>query len=354
MEAIFLTWVTLSLFDRFRVTHSVLLLAMSLLGFSLVGQLQSDYIQYKNLFFIVQYSFIPIGMLLAAHRLAVRDVRGIQCLFFVVILLNAVLFALGNHEGDFAGSYTTGSQLGAIASLFAVFFFVRWAYSRGSFWVGSLFALGAVLLWFSEHRAGLLALLTAIYVAWLQKAWVLHGLRAALVLTATIIFSFCISVAFTIFFREQIFFNGVIGLDTIRSAGRFTVWPDLAVNFASGSQISWFFGQGLGSASLTIESSHAGTLDQIALPHNEYLRLLLDVGFFGLLAYLATMAKVALIKPSIASTVSRSVYSWPLFTHFLIEMCFSNVINWTASYVLIAVILAKSGAHTDTQFRVMR
>lgn len=290
-----------------------------------------------SLYFIVNILVIPYIAFFIGKKIGeasfLSNLRIVSIILFPMFIGQ---FFLSERDGDFSGGLATGSVFGGVMSLISVIFFISYVKRRG--YLDLIIAIvSCALLFFSSHRAGILALACAFLVCLTYRFS--RGFISFLASQLVIIFVLLASLyALYIFYPQVIFdqfFGNELELSNLRTAGRATIWPALVDSYlASWSSIS--IGGGLGHAIDVIAHFHGDTLDSIAVPHNEFLRILLDTGMVGFFL-------VVFFYKSTLLSFRHSIFKYSgyaITVHLLCEMLFSNVIYWAGSYVFLLMMYA--------------
>jgi len=125
--------------------------------------------------------------------------------------------------------------------------------------------------------------------------------------------------------------------EVLNTSGRSQIWQ---VEFDAW-QKNPAFGRGLGAGAIILLDSTWGNLVQARATHNEYLRLLLDGGIFGLVAYILGFAALIITEcRGMGATAKRLTFT--LFLSFAIWSFFDNTISssWTLiEFYAVALLL---------------
>jgi O-antigen ligase len=125
--------------------------------------------------------------------------------------------------------------------------------------------------------------------------------------------------------------------EAFNTSGRSQIWD---VEFAAW-QKSLVFGRGIGAGAVILLDSTWGNLVEARATHNEYLRLGLDGGIFGLLSYLIGFTLLIVRECRGTSTTTKRL-TFTLFLAFGIWSFFDNTISssWTLlTFYAVALLL---------------
>jgi O-antigen ligase len=131
--------------------------------------------------------------------------------------------------------------------------------------------------------------------------------------------------------------------DVINTSGRSDIWD---IEYTAW-QKNPMFGRGIGAGAVILLDEARLNLVEARATHNEYLRLLLDGGIFGLLAYIAGFAALILRDlQGTSSTTKRLTAS--LFLSFAIWSFFDNTISsgtTLETFYAVALLLFQARLH---------
>jgi len=259
--------------------------------------------------------------------------RAILVLFGIV---GSLYFFDIFNDGDFKGTLASSSVFGALMSLCGLFFMIEYLINKKSINIIVAITCTALLV-LSSHRTGILALiLSSILLPFVFSI----SYRAKIFMLLSLGTLFLVAIFFVIKIFPQLvskaFYDGVIGIDNINMSGRSLIWEMLFLSWID-SLPNLIFGCGLNCSSDLIISSFPDTLEAIAVPHNEYLRLVVDLGIIGLLFYFWFLVK--LLGVSLSSFEGR--ISLVFFIHLCVEMFFSNTIYWSGSYMMTLLLVSR-------------
>lgn len=328
--------VILTIFQSLVLAPKKLYLAMFILfSYLLISALRSKDGLAVSAYFITNFFFIPvIAFFFGKLAGEVALLRHFRIVAIILLPLCIIGFFFKDAETDYSGTLASGSVFGGVMSLITLIAALDYVRRK---WTSSLIIalMSFTLLLMSAHRTGILALILSFYVyitARLSKS-VLGFVAIQFVMA---LLGGLVIYAINIFNPQLIldqFFGEEISVETVRTSGRATIWPELLESYLS----SWtgiIFGGGLGTAVNVIRQSHPETLDSIAVPHNEWLRILLDIGMVGLYSFIFFYKRILFSFRNIGF----QYLGYAIGTHLFCEMFFSNVIYWAGSYMIILML----------------
>jgi O-antigen ligase len=142
----------------------------------------------------------------------------------------------------------------------------------------------------------------------------------------------------------------------LNDSGRFTLWAFVWSNYAAGNPV---FGQGLGSSSQILRTGYA-PFANVAVAHNEYLRLLHDLGIVGLSIFLLAILqplRVLVAQASRSHKISRQYgcLSLAALSSFLVLAITDNPLDYYmvyGQYVFFFIAIAISKEISDKRHTV--
>ena len=328
--------VILLLFQRLDLAPKKLYLATFILfSYLLISALKSKDGLAVSAYFITNLFFIPvIAFFFGKLAGEVAFLRHFRVVAIILLPLCIIGFFYKDAEADYSGTLASGSVFGGVMSLITLIAALDYVWRRrASSLIVALMSFALLLM--SAHRTGILALILSFYVyitARLSK----NMFRFAAIQFVMMLFGGLIFYAIYKYNPQLIldqFLGEEISVETVRTSGRATIWPELIESYLS----SWsgiIFGGGLGTAINVIRQSHPDTLDSIAVPHNEWLRILLDMGIVGLCSFIF-FYKIVLFS---FRDIRFQYLGYAIGTHLFCEMFFSNVIYWAGSYMFILML----------------
>lgn len=248
----------------------------------------------------------------------------------------ALLFRFSPNY-DFPGMHLSGSILGGQASLLALLSVASYLILRKRLFLLTAF-ISSCLLILSYHRTGFIALIASILILnyeFFRAFFFLKLSRLILFMFSLVIFLLVIYLSLPSLIKI-FFFDGNISIESINSSGRMVIWPMLILDILARDTLSLLIGTGFGSAESFLRfmmPSDSGVL----LPHNEFLRLAYDYGLLGIFSFL--FFYLVVFQQNIKA---YSKYGYAIAIHFFLESFFSNSLNWTFSYIFVAVMYASS------------
>ena len=252
-----------------------------------------------------------------------------------------IYYFFASDDYDFAGTLATGSVFGGVMSLYALIFasMLRGSKSKTDFF---LFIISILLLILSEHRTGMLALAISLSVLFGYSPRRSRSGNGIVLVTLGLIYVFVFALAAYLFppLLSKLFFYDEVALENLNTAGRANVWIMLYDEWTK-DVLSFLFGGGLGHATKTIATHFPDALEAIAVPHNEWLRLGLDLGMLGIAIYVTFLKKII----GFSLLRIRNPIALAFAVHVFVEMMFSNAIFWAGSYLFILVIWCAAMAH---------
>jgi O-antigen ligase len=142
---------------------------------------------------------------------------------------------------------------------------------------------------------------------------------------------------------SQRFMNPVGNTDVVNTSGRSDIWE---IEYTAW-QKNPMFGRGIGAGAIILLDEARLNLVAARATHNEYLRLLLDGGIFGLIAYLFGFAALILRDLRGTSSTTRRLTA-SLFLSFAIWSFFDNTISsgtTLQTFYAVALLLFQARLH---------
>ncbi len=287
-----------------------------------------------NIYYIYMIYLSPLVMYLLIRLSSTRDILFIfDKLSPVLAVVNLVPSVFLKGDLGYSGMLLTSSMFGMVSSLFAYVAFVK-LFRKRNLENSIYFLLWAFVLMQTEHRTGMLALILAslTFVA-------LSGKRNYLVRAFYILLGalFMISLAFVVLkysnleIVNKMFYDGKVSFENINFSGRLFIWRSLLDGYISSSGYQQIFGNGIGSTTAYIAQHHSDTVGDIAVSHNEYIRLFFEYGIFGAVLYILIIYNIFSLRTSFAIGL-------PILVHYGVEMMFSNVLFSGPFYLFILII----------------
>ena len=304
---------------------------------------------FSTLNYFLNLSVIPfIAFILGTQFPYAKYRNQLHQIFLFVLFLSAiiwlydgmpidkVLWVVGDKPiyEDYSPFRASASIYGAILSVIFIYYFNQFLIAKKF----SIFVvMGACLffLYVSEHRTGWLAIAVGVFFYFLfyvkrKAGYTIFLLYVSVVLLATFI------IANYYHFLDRLDFSSVasfLGSLPVSSSGRFWLWSDLITEWFSRSGWQMLFGSGLGGSQLFILDNYPSTISSIAIPHNEYIRLIFDTGVIGFAIYILFLSKLFLTEKNFFGLRIM------LFANLLVEMMFSNTIFWATTYVFLILFI---------------
>ena len=166
------------------------------------------------------------------------------------------------------------------------------------------FPLGALLIYYLSQRRWGRALLTGLVFLVAFKRIALIGVGAAVALDfltrhlsvvarrrmfiAVVIFG-CLFALFSVRVFDEL--ATLLGSDSSNaiSLGRYQIATELWTKFSQGDGLHWLFGYGPGAADTWV--AQMDQVDELRNPHNDWLKILVDYGAFGLILWNGILAR---------------------------------------------------------------
>lgn len=317
-----------------RIERSFVMLSFVLLALLFTNIARAGYLSLlPSLNFLFNLYVVPVfAYFIGRSCYSERSLFVFRVTFIFIVTLSFIVYLFQwSGESDFSGTQASGSVYGGVVSLYALLFFIF--FQRGKLKLDLMLSAAALLLLvMSKHRAGLLAIVISL--------WIYIGLRGSRssmgsIIWLAVIGAFALVGLFALFvlspeFFVNQFYDGDIALENINTSGRAAIWGMLTDEW---SKSAWLllFGGGIGHSTMLITENFPSTLDSIAVPHNEWLRLGVDMGLLGILIYALFINRF--VSAGVAIAGNPVVVA--LIAHVYVEMFFSNAIFWSGSYFAI-------------------
>lgn len=300
-------------------------------------QLLATSISVVNIYYIYMIFASPFVMFVLIHAASNRDIVIVfGALSNILAVIYLVPSVMSTEYLGFSGMLPSSSMFGMLASVFTYVAFVKFYYDKTHLNLASLM-VWVVILIETKHRTGLLAfaLASASFLILAYRAKV--SIKILISIAGALVFSVFIFVVLSYTNSEivnKMFHGGVVRLENLNFSGRIYIWTSLLHGYFSGSVADQLFGSGIGSSSTYLVTFHGDTIGDIAVAHNEFIRLLFEYGLFGLLLYLFVIYKIFdLHSPYIAPL--------PIAAHYFSEMFFSNVFFSGPFYLLVLIMAVR-------------
>ena len=316
-------------------------------------------LSFEALYEIYTILIVPLFGYFLGLRLNLRSFISIfyYCLLIVLLLNFIYLLVSVDSIRGFSGFLPSTNRLGAMSSLCSLLFFFIYHFTKEKKFI-FISILSFATLIFSAHRAGILALFISFTIFLIQ----VKKYQNLLIIIKKYLLSFLIfSIILLIFIPEsnvfkKTFRSGEVDILQVHDSGRSEVWSMIGDNIRNDYDNSKYaqllLGNGLVLSKL--DGWHGEwQQDHFEVPHNEYLRLFLEIGFLGLFVFLYLIYRI-MVPLSKLQKVNSGVrfvnLGIPLLFHYLIIFGFTNLLYHSYSYNLLLFIFI--GALKKNAFKV--